>query len=298
MHDKILTDPPLKRDELLLKAQEVATRLNNVSFYPDLNVPEHIRFKYLEIEQEASWMEYSSSKFLFLKYWIDLTRDDDLHVILAVQDDIKQKIVERYLLGKGFTYTRPREELGLESEISMIKGKTSFGIRASDTAQETFKTPSAIFSLDASFDPTSHSVQRIRTTFSRNSGLLPIIWLLVANTCEHVGLCLPDLPQPGCLRLLLQETTRLHDEAGDLQDDALGIYENADEIRNYVLHSFVPWPLPSVEPLCLPAHEDDQESSTPLSEDRPSGAQKRSYVSMPFRDYWATTDIVTARGRL
>lgn len=281
-------DPSLEftdheRNELLLKAQEVATQLNNVSIYPDLNIPPHIRFNYFEIEQEASWMEYSSSKFLFLKYWIDLTASDDLHVILAVQDDIKQKIVERYLLGKGFTYTQPREELGGNSEVSMTKGSMSFGIHSSDTTGEPFKKPSAIFALDASFDPTSHSVRRIRTTFTRSSGLLPIIWFLVANTCEHVSRCLPDLSQPDRLRLLLQETTRLHDEVGDLQDDALGVYEDADEIRKYLLYNFVPWPLPIIEPLHFPSDEDDQRSSTPLSEDRPSGAQKRLFVGAHAR---------------
>lgn len=271
----------MQRHHLLLKAQEVTARLNNVSTHPDLNITHHLNYSTYddsELKRESSWADLSSAKFLFLKYWMELASATELHVIIAVQGDLKQKIVERYLLGKGFTYTRPREELGGNLEVSLIKGSLSFGIHSNDSVRELFRPPSAIFVLDTSFDPKSPSVQHIRTTYTRNGGLLPVIWLLIANTCEHIGRCLPDLPEPHRMRLLLLETARLHDDAGDLQDDALGVWEDAEEIRNYLLDSFASWPLATIEPLHF-LDPDEFESTSPLSNEPLPGVQKRSLVS-------------------
>lgn len=252
--------------------------MNNVSTHPDLNISQHLKYNDAELEREASWAEYSSSKFLFLKYWMELSSDHELHVILAVQGDLKQKIVERYLLGKGFAYTGPREELGDSLEVSMIKGSLSFGVHSSDRVQQLYRPPSAIFVLDTTFDPKTPAVQHIRTTYTRNGGLLPVIWLLIANTCEHIERCLVGVPEPDRMRLLLQETARLHDDAGDLQDDALGAYEDAEEIRNYLLDQLASWPLPTIEPLhFLPP--DELESLTSSSDEGLPAVQKRPFVS-------------------
>lgn len=273
----------VQRSHLLSKAQELTCRLNNVSFHPDLNIPQYLNFSELgdsELDSGSSWAEYSSTKFSFLKYWMELASEMDIHVILTVQGNLQQTIVERYLRGKGFTYTRPREELGGNLEVSLIKGSLSFGIHSTDGVRELFRPPSAIFVLDASFDPTSPSVQHIRTTYTRNGGLLPVIWLLVANTCEHIGRCLPDLPELERMQLLLHETAGLHEDVGDLQDDALGVSEAAEEIRNYLSDRFASWPLASIEPLHLLSF--DPLESGPSSEE-PPGALKRELVSTHIR---------------
>lgn len=262
----------------MLKMQDVAARLNNVSTHPDLNIFQHLTYNDSELEREAPWAEYSSAKFLFLKYWIELAHAHEHHLILAVCGDLKQKIIERYLLGKGFTYTRPREQLGGSLEVSMIKGSLSFGIHSNDSVRELFKPPSAIFALDTYFDPKSPSVQHIRTTYTRNGSLLPVIWFLIANTCEHIGRCLPDIPEPERLRLLLQETARFHDDVGDLQDNAVGVWEDVEDILHYLSDSFATWPLPAIEPLHFVSPEE-LESSTASSDEQMPAAQKRSLVS-------------------
>ncbi|KAJ5134489.1 hypothetical protein N7526_005854 [Penicillium atrosanguineum] len=264
-----------ERRQLLPKMHEVTARFNNVSTHPDLNIPQHCQYNDSELEQEASWAEYSSAKFLFLKYWIELANAHDLHVILEVRGDMKQNILERYLLGKGFSYTKPRAELGDSVEISMAKGSLSFGIHGNDGVQELFKSPCAIFALDTSFDPRSPSVQHIRTTYTRNGSLLPVIWLLVANTCEHIGRCLPDLSESERLRLLLQETAHLHEDVGDLQDDALGVHEDVEEILGYLSDSLASWTLPTIEPLHFISQEE-LDSSDPSSDEPMPTAPKRS----------------------
>lgn len=257
---------------------ELAERLNNISTHPDLNISLHLMEADSNLPKEASWAEYSSAKFLLLGHLIALASAHDIHVILAVQDDKRQKVIERYLRGKGFDYTRPREEMGGGLEVSLAKGPLSFGIHSNENVNELFKAPSAIFVLETAFNSKSPSVQHIRTTYSRNEGLLPMVWFLVANSCEHIERCLPDLSESDRLRFLLLYTARLHDEVGDLQSDAFGVHENADEILNYLLDSFASWPLPAIEPLDF-VSTPELDSSTPSSDEYHSASLKRSLVS-------------------
>ncbi|KAJ5775153.1 uncharacterized protein N7511_000164 [Penicillium nucicola] len=264
-----------ERRNLEQKMQEVVMRLNNVSTHPDLNIATHLADSNTDPEKEASWAEYSSAKFLFLGHLMDTVETHELHVIIAVQHETTQAVIERYLLGKGFAYTRPREDMGRTLEVSMSRGPLSFGIHSSESVRELYKPPSAIFAFDASFNPKSPSMQHIRTTYARNGNLLPVIWFLVANTSEHIQRCLPDLTEPERLRWLVHYIARFHDEVGDLQHDALGIHENAEEILTYLLDGVAGWPLATIEPLAFVSKEE-LEASTPSSGSSLPQPQKRS----------------------
>ncbi|KGO63979.1 Histone deacetylase complex, subunit 2/3 [Penicillium italicum] len=269
-----------EREVLHSLMREVIGRLSNVSTHPDLNISDHLKDADPDLAKEASWAEYSSAKFLLLGHLMEIVGTNELHLILAVQDHKKQAVLERYLQGKGFTYTRPRGEMGSTLEVSLAKGSLSFGIHSSETARELYKPPSAIFALDSYFRPKSPSMQHLRTTYARNGNLLPVIWFLVANTSEHIERCLPDSPEPDRLRLLVHYIARLHDEVGDLQDDALGVHEDAEEILGYLLDSVAGWPLPTIEPLNLVSLEE-LECYSPSSEDAMPPAQKRTLDEEP-----------------
>ncbi|KOS48210.1 hypothetical protein ACN38_g824 [Penicillium nordicum] len=264
-----------EREVLHSHMREVIARLSNVSTHPDLNISDHLKDADPDLAKEASWAEYSSAKFLLLGHLIEIIGTNELHIILAVQDEKKQAVLERYLQGKGFAYTRPRGEMGSTLEVSLAKGSLSFGIHSSETARELYKPPSAIFALDSYFRPRSPSVQHLRTTYARNGNLLPVIWFLVANTSEHIERCLPDSPEPDRLRLLVHYIARLHDEVGDLQDDAFGVHEDAEEILGYLLDSVTGWPLPTIEPLNLVSLAELECYSSSSDEVMPP-AQKRT----------------------
>ncbi|CAI7652125.1 unnamed protein product [Penicillium glandicola] len=264
-----------EREALHSHMREVITRLSNVSTHPDLNISDHLKDADPDLAKEASWAEYSSAKFLLLGHLMDIVGAQELHLLLAVQNEKKQAVLERYLQGKGFTYTRPREEMGSTLEVSLAKGPLSFGIHSSEAARELYKPPSAIFALDSYFRPKSPSMQHVRTTYARNGSLLPVIWFLVANTSEHIERCLPDSPEPDRLRLLVHYIARLHDEVGDLQDDALGVHEDAEEILAYLLDSGAGWPLPTIEPLNLVSLEELECYNSSSDEAMPI-AQKRT----------------------
>jgi predicted nuclease with TOPRIM domain len=265
-----------QREELYSNMREVIVRLNNVSTHPDLNIFDHLKGAESDLAKEASWAEYSSAKFLFLGNLIELVGTNELHLIIAVGNEEKQKVLERYLQGKGFVYTKPREEMGSAIEVSLAKGSLSFGIHSSESARELFKPPAAIFALDSSFSSKSPSMQHIRTTYARSGNLLPVIWFFVANTAEHIERCLPDTPEPERLHLLVHYIARFHDEVGDLQDDALGVHEDAEEILNYLLDGVIGWPLPTIEPLNLVSIEELEVANDSSSDDVPTQAAKRA----------------------
>lgn len=256
--------------------REVIIRLNNVAIHPDLNISDHLKGIEPDLAKEASWAEYSSSKFLFLGNLIQLVENNELHLIIAVGDETKQRILERYLQGKGFTYTTPGGESDSADEISLARGSLSFGIHSSESVRELYKPPSAIFALDSYFNPQSPFMQHIRTTYARNGNLLPVIWFLIANTSEHIERCLPALPETERLHPLLHYIARLRDEVGDLQDDALGVQEDADEILGYLLGNVSGWPLPNIQPLSLVSMEELEVSNDSSSDEVPPQTHKRS----------------------
>lgn len=268
--------------------------LSNVATHPDLNIVEHIKDSDSDFAKEAAWADYSSAKFLFLGYLVEFASSRDIHLVIMVNGERTQKVVERYLMGKGLAYTRPREEMGLGTnlEVSMVKGSLSLGIQStqSDGILETYKAPSAIIALDSSFNPKSPPVEHMRTTFARQSTLLPAIRLVVSNSSEHVELCFSNLPDTRALCSTIQYTIRLQDMVGDLQDDALGVQEDVEEILSFLLSDnfHASWPLPPIEPITiLSAEELDATSlrrgflpsavdSAPFPE---ISTQKRQYVS-------------------
>ncbi|KAI3128692.1 hypothetical protein CBS147326_6717 [Penicillium roqueforti] len=269
-----------EREVLHSHMREVIARLSNVATYPDLNFANHLKNTDPDFAEEASWAEMSSAKFFLLGHFMKIVGTHELHLILAVQDEKKQGVLERYLQGKGFAYTRPRAEMGSTLEVSLAKGSLSFGIHSSETARELYKPPSAIFALDSYFKPKSPFIQHLRTTYARNGSLLPVIWFLVANTSEHIERCLPESPDPDRLRLLVHYIARFHDEAGELQDDALGASEDAEEILGYLLDSVAGWPLPTIKPLNLVSLEELECDSSSSDEAMPP-AHKRTLDEKP-----------------
>ncbi|EAL85966.1 conserved hypothetical protein [Aspergillus fumigatus Af293] len=252
----------IEQERLIPRMNSLLERLSNTSTHPDLNITEHIKDSDSDLAKEAAWAEYSSAKFLLLGYLINNASSHDLHLVIMVHGAKTLKILERFLMGKGLSYTRPRHEMGIGTnlEVSMVKESLSFGIQSTidDGIMETYKPPAAIVALDSSFNATSPSVEHMRTTYARHGNLLPVIRLLVSNSSEHVQLCFANYPEPHRLRLVVQYTSRLRDVVGDLQDDALGVYEDSEEILSSLLSDNLNahWSLPSIEPLHIVSSDE------------------------------------------
>ncbi|KAL2863324.1 uncharacterized protein BJX67DRAFT_364079 [Aspergillus lucknowensis] len=239
----------------LSSAEHVLERLSNAATHPDINVAEHMKNTDANLQHQAKWAEYSSAKFLLLSYLIKASGDHDMHLVIMVRGEKTQEVVERYFEGKGFEYSRPRADMGSGTnvEVSMVRGSLSFGIQAAqgDGIMGTYKPPAAVIALDSSLDIKRPSVEHMRTTFARNGHLLPVVRPVIANSSEHVELCFPGSSTPERLALILRYSDGLRDIVGDLQDDALGVQEDANEIMTCLLSDNfgAHWTLPPVEPL-------------------------------------------------
>lgn len=260
--------------------------LDNITVHPDLNVADHILLSKPNLEQEASWAEYSSSKFRFLGHFLEVAAQHQLHVILLVKNIDN---IERYFLGKGFVHTRSRIEMTANAEVSLTNGVFSVGIQSTNPegTVETYKKPSGILILDSSFNASHPSIELLRTTYASNGNLLPVVILLVSNTSEHIQRCLPDGSESERFRQLIRYIFRLRHVVGNLQDDALGVTEVAEEVLSSLLsENFnASWALPTIEPLNLTAGELDATSGLgsddmvpPASHLRDGSGPKRSMV--------------------
>ncbi|OAX85401.1 hypothetical protein ACJ72_00212 [Emergomyces africanus] len=239
----------LEYETLVSKMRKMINRLNNITTHPDLN--DQPAATGANPAKEAAWAEYSSSKFQFLGYLIDAAANDDLHIIIVVGSDNAVKVVENYLVGKEFAYTQQGTNTSTDAELSLCKSQLSFAIRSTtdDRMLQPYKTPAAIIALDISFDAENPAIREIRTKASQNGKILPAIRLLVSNTSEHVERCLPETSPTNRLRLLVKYTRDFSSTAGELQDNALGVQENAEEVVLYLKKAPATreWPLAAVE---------------------------------------------------
>jgi hypothetical protein len=274
---------------IVLKMEQMVEQLNNITTHPDLNLANHITGETTDVAREASWAEYSSSKFQFLGYFIDAAVNCDLHVIIMAKEGKTVKLVEKYLLGKGFVYPPLRPDVTDKAELVVTKGSLSIGIRSTNE-ERTLEPPkelALIFALDNSFDGNDLSVQHLRAASSQGNGLVPVIHLIVTNTTEHIEWCLPKSSDINRLRLLVHSARTLGGSAGELPDNALGVQENAEEVLLYLTtdRASRTWPLAPVEALELdditevvPNIESEQLRSMSLSR------QKRWMVSEVTHD--------------
>ncbi|KAK2865312.1 hypothetical protein FQN49_003705, partial [Arthroderma sp. PD_2] len=252
---------------LFIKMATMIEKLDNITTHPDINIVSQAPGASPDAAKEALWAEYSSSKFQYLGYFIDASKEFDFHLILMAKPGRTVDVVKRYLLGKKFNqHTLPENEEGGCPAI-FSKENLSFEVRSTAEEREIpySKPPALIIALDSSFDIDRECTKslRIRPDFSV---LVPVVRLVIANTVEHVKLCLPKCTELTRLRLLVQHTVACNDSAGELQDDALGVQENAEETLFYLMDdpAVRSWKLPLMEALDV-----EEQNESPVSEPDP-----------------------------
>ncbi|OKL64395.1 hypothetical protein UA08_00406 [Talaromyces atroroseus] len=259
--------PETEQAQTLSNVRGLVEKLDNIAVHTDLNIAAHVKRSSFESQKEASWAEYSSAKFQFLGQLIEVAGSQDLHMIIMVKRGESLELVKRYFQGKGFIPSRPQNETNGYFELSLQNGSISVGILSAqyDGIVETYRPPAIVLALDSSFNASSPSVAHLRTTYARHGNLLPVVHLLVSNSSEHIQRCLPDLPDRQRLKLLLHIVKSLQDFLGDLQDDAQGVQDNADEIFTYLMSDDfnASWNLPAIEPLHILVSDDSQAAEGP-----------------------------------
>lgn len=259
--------PTTEQAQILSDIRHLVEKLDNIAVHTDLNIAEHVKRSQLDVHKEASWAEYTSAKFLFLGQLIEIAGAQDLHVLFVLGKKETAELIERYFIGKGFAPVRPRAEMHGHVELSLTSGSLSVGILSTehDGTVETHRSPAVIFALDSSFSASNPAVEHLRNTYSRDGNLLPVVHLIIANSSEHIQRCLPDLPEAQRMRLLIHIVTSLVDMLGDLQDNAVGVQDDAEEIFTCLMSDdfSASWNLPAIDPLHILV-SDGLQSEDPL----------------------------------
>lgn len=226
-------------------------QLDNISSHPDLNLTEQPSSGSLDVEKEASWAEYSSSKFQFLGYFMDAVLEDPLdravHIIIMAKAGPTVDILRKYFLGKQLADISASPQNSTPFIFTLRHFSVELRTTQDHSAAPLFKEPAMVVALDSSFDADDPSVLQLRTLPLSNH-LVPVIRLIISNTAEHVALCLPRSSDLERLRTLVECTQYHSSVAGDLQDDALGVQENAEETLRYLMSDpeTREWPLADV----------------------------------------------------
>lgn len=268
--------------------EKMVERLDNITTHPDLNMPEQPSAKTPDPAREASWAEYCSSKFQFLGYFIDTAVEKDIHVIVAAKPGKTVDILENYLLGKGFSKTDSTEP-NRELDRFLFRGKLSFTIKRTDgqAISQPRKKPDVIIALDRSFRTDNPSIHYLRTNHSKTDHLTPVVRLIIANTAEHIDRSLPQSSDVSRLQHLIRYTAMFSGSAGDLQDDALGVQEDAEEIVSYLESRTEErrWTLPTMEAVDIGISYQSPPNTEPGRISLPSG-QKRFLVGLIRSVVW------------
>ncbi|EGD88297.1 hypothetical protein H112_04782 [Trichophyton rubrum D6] len=259
---------------LITRMATLVEKLDNITTHPDINIASQAAGTSPDTAKEALWAEYSSSKFQYLGYLIDASNELDLHIIIMAKPGRTVDVVKRYLMGKNFNQGPfPGGEHG-DSPAVFSKEKVSFEVRSTtdERGMLASRPPFLIIALDSSFDVNLESVKKLRVA-QGHSTLVPVVRLIIANTVEHVKACLPKCTELTRLRLTVQHTLACNDSAGELQDDALGVQENAEETLMYVMDNPATrtWKLPFMEAL-----EIEGQGETPGSELDPMSSTNAS----------------------
>ena len=198
--------------------RELIDRLNDTTTHLDLGLDGLGTQHSDNTEVQAEWTYYASSKFAFLYHLIDSLRYHDCCIVIMARESRTMDLLENYLKANKVNYRRPPEfdssesyrPEGSEGTLRIILLATGANL-----AREMSRRPALIIAFDISFNPQDPQVSRIRRQFSDHKELVPIVYLLVTNSAEHIDRCIPQsMPSPQRFQLLVQTTFRARQGLG------------------------------------------------------------------------------------
>ena len=164
--------------------------------------------------EEALWAEDASSKFAFLGHLLSILHGSNHHIVLVARSGTTQNLLNSYLKGKGVTY---RQYSGLDTVGKLQEGAPDDHMMYSllctdkDSLKSIPRSASLIIAFDDSFEASMLPEWCATTRF------VPVLLLLIVNSAEHVGRCIPqDIPQPERLRRLVKAVVHVQGELGEM----------------------------------------------------------------------------------
>lgn len=164
--------------------------------------------------EEVEWAEVASSKFAFLGQIIRILSGSELHIVLTARGGPTLDLLRTYLKGKAVNY---RQDTGsdLVEDLQQEDGSDPMRYTILSTRMGAElnipRSASLIIALDDSLQAS------MLPEWSSTNPSVPVLRLLVVNSAEHVGLCVPsDLSEPERLRRLVEAAVHVHKEVGEM----------------------------------------------------------------------------------
>jgi Class II histone deacetylase complex subunits 2 and 3 len=198
---------------LISSMVQMIRQLNDTVVHTDLGL-EGPATQIASTTEEALWAEDASSKFAFLGRLISTLRGSHHHIVVLARSGTTQDILRSYLQGKHINFQQHSEtESMINSQQSGRDDPMKYTLLATD--QDSVKKIPSSASLILAFDDSFEA--SILPEWLSTTRFVPILLLLVVNSAEHVGRCIPqDIPEPERIRRLVKAVWHVQNELGEM----------------------------------------------------------------------------------
>ncbi|KAI9807202.1 MAG: hypothetical protein M1825_005920 [Sarcosagium campestre] len=218
-------------DSLLITRMEgVASSLRHLSIHSDLLVPDTVTQVEVDDVYEAKWAENSSARFDFLGHFFDYLKGHHKHVLILACGERVLQLLEVFLRGKGITCTTDGKNSPMAGDGQAFKVTLNADERDGEP-MPTYSSVDLVIQFNGlPINPTTP--RRPSPGFTQAP-----VWLslVVANSTEHVDLCLPSFLKPLLrLQALVSCVTQIRFQVGRLPDASPPVATASKAIAEYM----------------------------------------------------------------
>ena len=239
-------------DKVLKRIESMLDRLDRVTTHMDLESGDDTSQEDIPAEDLVMWAKDCSEKFKFLHHLLDSLRNSDMHLAIVARSGQLLNIVETFLKGVHVAYNRP--DVLSKSDPKNTKGRVEVTLLPSGIEGSTTLPSGAnlVVALDGSFNAQDPQVAKLRAHVTNVGQLAPVIHLLVHNSAEHIGRCIPTTMDPvDRVKRIVSCLTQIVDEVGQLLPDEASPSAAAEEVAAFIGAGAREndWTLPSIRPI-------------------------------------------------
>ena len=270
---KKFLETDMEDDALLEQIENLLSRVDNISNHIDLNDETTMTQQEAAPEYHAVWAANCSGKFQFLCRLMELLRGSDLHIAIVAKGGPLLDIIELFLKGNHFNYSRP--DTYSQSNRKEVNGRLEVTLIASGEQESSalVKFANLVIAFDSSFNSEEAQIKSLRQHMLNVGKLSPVVHLLIYSSVEHITRCIPStFTGVNRLKVLMNCVARTSHLAGELAIDDGSPEEAAEEVVHFVQGSLHPdhWTLSRPRNIQIDGLElvdQSQSGETPNQED-------------------------------
>ncbi|KAI9771071.1 MAG: hypothetical protein M1839_002968 [Geoglossum umbratile] len=174
--------------------KEMLDKASKVAIHPDLNSSDKISPQGDPEEDKIRRSEEFSSKFSFLRHFLEAIRSQKLHVAILAESKRLLDTLELLLKARRFKFNRPDRPDNNRAEMNFkLPGQMTITLQESGEMGAVYVASNAdlVIALDRTFNPHDRHVEVMRNHVFIVGKKCPVFHLVVQNSVEHVDLCIP-----------------------------------------------------------------------------------------------------------